>query len=87
MLTQVLPALRPVDHAKHGKFPICHYAGRRNQPVDESDISVQFHYQENPENEIFGRAVGLIVPEQVPSQTVYAFHSAGNIWKLDQSDN
>lgn len=87
MLTQVLPALHPVDHAKHGKFLICYYAGSRNRLVDESDIPVQFHYQETPENEIVGLAIGLIVPVQVPSQTVYAFHNAGNIWKVDQSDN
>lgn len=64
MLTQVLLALHRVDHAKHGKLPICHYVGRRNRPVSELDI-----------------------PVQVPSQTVYAFHSAANIWKVGQSDN
>ena len=87
MLTQVLPALHLVDHAKHCKFPICHYADSRSRPVDESDIPVQFHYQETPENEIVGLAAGLIVPVQVPSQTLYAFHNAGNIWKVGQSDN
>lgn len=57
MLTQVLLALHRVDHAKHGQLPICHYVGRRNRPVSELDIPVQFHYQENPEKEIL---VGLL---------------------------